>query len=106
MDAMQVHAELRLPPPVSGGQKREDLLAFALYCVARITRDLAGVDRWDLFVVGGLDGASDAVVRAHLGGVRIEARASACDPAHAIWESICELEQPLRDAAAQRSAAA
>lgn len=92
---MQLHAELA----VSSSHKREELLAFALYCLARITRDLRGVDRWDLFVSGGLEGQADAVVRAHLGTTRVEARASACDPAHAIWDSICELEQPLRDAA-------
>ena len=48
MNAMHVRAELRLPPPVSGGQKEDDLVAFAGYCAARIARDLSGIEGWDL----------------------------------------------------------
>ncbi len=96
---VRVRADLRLAPPVSGGQKRDDLVAFAGFCAARITRGLSGISAWDLFLVSGLDGQADAVVRAHLGHEIIEARASACDPAHAIWDAMCRVEQPLRDAA-------
>jgi hypothetical protein len=96
---VRVRAELRLSPPVSGGQKRDDLVAFAGFCAARIARDLSGISAWDLYVVSGLDGQAAAVVRAYLGREIIEGRASACDPAHAIWNAMCEVEQPLRDAA-------
>lgn len=99
MEAMQVRVELSVAPPVSGGHNREELVAFALYCAARITRDLPGIDRWDLFVASGLDGQADAVVRAHVGPSTIEARGSGCDPAQAIWASMCHVEQPLREAA-------
>ena len=97
---MNVHVDLRLAPPVSGGHKDEDLIAFATYCVARISRGLSGIDRWDVFVLGGLDGRSDALVRAHIGASQIEARASENDPANAIWNAMCSVEQPLRYAAA------
>lgn len=99
MNAMHVRAELRLPPPVSGGQKQDDLVAFAGYCAARIARDLSGIEGWDLYLVGGIDGHADAVVRVHVRGTIVEARASECDPAHAIWNAMCRVEQPLRDAA-------
>jgi hypothetical protein len=105
MNAMHVRAELRLPPPVSGGQKQDDLVAFAGYCAARISRDLTGIEAWDLFLVGGIDGQADAVVRVHVRGEVVEARASECDPAHAIWNAMCRIEQPLRDAAVALRAA-
>src|SRR5438128_1091298 len=79
MNQMRVRTDLRLAPPVSGGQRREDLIAFAMYCAARISRDLVGIDRWDLFVVGGLDGSADAVVRTYVGATLVEARSTACD---------------------------
>lgn len=99
MKPMQVRAELSLTPAVSGGQKQDDLVAFAGYCAARIARDLSGIDSWDLYLVGGIDGHADAVVRVHVRGIVVEARASECDPAHAIWNAMCRVEQPLRDAA-------
>jgi hypothetical protein len=104
MEPMQVRVELSVAPPVSGGHNREELVAFALYCAARITRDLPGpelcrINRWDLFVASGLDGQADAVVRAHVGRDYIEARGSGCDPAQAIWAAMCQVEQPLREAA-------
>src|SRR5689334_16706973 len=97
---MNVCVDLRLPPPVSGDHKPEDLIAFATYCAARIARDLFGIERWDVLVHGRLDGRSDALVRAHIGASPIEARASASDPASAIWNAMCHVEQPLRHAAA------
>jgi len=105
MSEVRVRAELRLAPPVSGGQKRDDLLAFAGFCAARIARDLSGIAGWDLYLVSGLDGHADAVVRVHVGRDIVEARASACDPAHAIWNAMCQVEQPLRDAATSCRAA-
>jgi hypothetical protein len=105
MNAMHVRAELRLPPPVSGGQNEDDLVAFAGYCAARIARDLTGIDGWDLYLVAAIDGQADAVVRAHLRGEVVEARARECDPAHAIWNAMCRIEQPLRDAAVALRAA-
>ncbi len=102
---VHVRTELRLAPPVSGGQKHDELIAFAGFCAARIARGLRGIDAWDLFVVGGLDGHADAVLRVRIGRETVEARASACDPAHAIWNAMCEVEQPLREAAGTRAAA-
>ncbi len=96
---MHVRVELSVAPPLSGGHSREELVAFALYCAARITRDLPGIERWDLYVAAGLDGEADAVVRAHVGRECVEARGHGCDPAQAIWTSMCHVEQPLRDAA-------
>lgn len=102
---VHVRTELRLAPPVSGGQKQDELIAFAGFCAARIARGLRGIDAWDLFVVGGLDGHADAVLRVRVGCETVEARASACDAAHAIWNAMCEVEQPLREAAGMRAAA-
>jgi hypothetical protein len=102
---VHVRTELRLAPPVSGGQGHDELIAFAGFCAARIARGLRGIGAWDLYVVGGLDGQSDAVVRVHVAGGTVEVRARACDPAHAIWNAMCDVEQPLREAAAIRVAA-
>src|SRR5262245_28723064 len=94
-----LRAELSLAAPVSNGQGREELIAFADYCAARIARDLVGIDSWDLYLVGGIDGHATAVVRAHVGVTTVEASASDCDPAHAIWSAMCQVEQPVRYAA-------
>ena len=102
---VRLRTELRLAPPVSGGQKDEELIAFAGFCAARITRDLRGIGAWDLFVVGGLEGKSDAVVRVQVGRETVEARSSASDPAHAIWNAMCDVEPRLREAACRRAAA-
>jgi hypothetical protein len=99
MNDTELCADLGVAPPINGGQNREELLEFARHCAARITRDLAGVSGWELFLVGGLEGQADAVVRAHLGATVVEARASGCDPAMAIWDAMCQVEQPLRLAA-------
>jgi len=103
MNQIRVRTDLRLAPPVSGGQDREDLIAFAMYCATRVTRDLAGIE-WELFVIGGLDGSADALVRASVGTTSVEARSSASDPAHAIWNVMCQVEQPLRHAVHSRAA--
>lgn len=102
---VQVRAELRLAPPVSGGQKHEELIAFAGFCAARIARDMRGLGAWDLFVVGGLEGQSDAVVRVQVGRETVEARSSACDPARAIWNAMCDVEPRIREVACRRAAA-
>jgi len=103
---VRVRTELRLAPPVSGGQKHDELVAFAGFCAARIARDLRGLGAWDLFVVAGLEGQSDAVVRVQVGRETVEARSSACDPAHAIWNAMCDVEPRIREAACRRPAAA
>jgi len=102
---VHVRTELRLAPPVSGGQGHDELIAFAGFCAARIARGLRGIDAWDLYVVSGLEGRSDAVVRVRVAGETVEVRASASDPAHAIWDAMCDIEQPLREAATARAAA-
>jgi hypothetical protein len=82
-----------------GEGRRDELVAFAGFCAARISRGLRGVTAWDLYVVGGL-GQSDAVVRVKVGNDTVEASASASDPAEAIWNAMCRIEQPVRDVAA------
>jgi hypothetical protein len=102
---IHVRTELSVAPPVSGGHQHRDLIQFAGFCAARIARGLRGIDAWDVFVAGGLDGQADAIVRVRVGVETIEARASACDPAYAIWNAMCRVEQPVREAAATRRAA-
>lgn len=99
MNDVSVRAELSLAA-VSGGQQHDALIAFADDCAARVAREVPGIERWDLFVVAGIDGQATAIVRAHLGATTVEARANACDPAQAIWSAMCQVEQPLRTAAA------
>jgi hypothetical protein len=84
---------------INGDANRDELAAFAGFCAARIARDLRGIESWDLFVVGGLEQA-DAVLRVRVGRETVEVRASAIDPAHAIWNAMCRIEQPIRDVAA------
>jgi len=102
---MNLSADLRLPPPTFGSPTSAQLIAFAKYCVEHMARHLNGVASWELFVTGGLDGATDAIVRARFGGDMVEAKASAADPGNAIWEVMCLVEQPLREAMARRLAA-
>jgi len=102
---LHIHTELRLAPPVGGDPDHADLIAFAEVCAARIARGLRGIDAWEVYVAGGLDGRADAVVRVQIGRERVEARASACDPAHAIWDAMCEVEQPIRHVLATARAA-
>jgi len=89
---------------INGDANSEELASFASFCAARIARDLCGIEHWDLYVVGGLEQA-DAVIRVRVGGNTVEARASAGDPANAIWNAMCRVEQPLREAVAGRVAA-
>lgn len=109
MTNMQLSADLRLAPPTSGSATSADLIAFATYCAEHIARDLRGIARWELFLASSMDGQTDAIIRAHVGADAIanavEARASACDPAVAIWEAMCDLEQPLRFAVSRLRAA-
>jgi len=103
---MQMSADLRLAPPTNGSPTSADLIAFASYCAEHITRDLRGIGRWELFLASSLDGQADAIIRAHVGTNVVEARASACDPAMAIWEAMCDVEQPIRFAVAASQRAA
>lgn len=98
---VRVRAELRLAPSVSGDHQRDELAAFATFCASRVSRQIGGVVGWDVYVVAGLDQA-DALVRAQLATGTLEARASGGDPAMALWNAMAELEQPLREAAADR----
>jgi hypothetical protein len=99
MNPVQVRTE------INGHANRDELAAFAGFCAARIARDLRGIESWDLFVVGGLDQAN-AVLRVRVGSEVVEVRATAIDPAHAIWNAMCRIEQPIRDVAATLGRAA
>jgi hypothetical protein len=90
---------------INGHANGDELVSFAGFCAARIARDLRGIDSWDLYVAGGLD-QSAAVIRVNIGQETVEARATAADPANAIWNAMCRIEQPIREAVAARAAAA
>lgn len=87
------------------GQLSGELLAFANQCSERIARGLHGISNWELWIASSLDGQTDAVVRAQVGAQIVEAKATAFDPAMAIWEAMCDVEQPLRDTVARSRAA-
>jgi hypothetical protein len=91
----QVHVRTE----INGCVNHHELASFADFCAARIARDLHGLEDWNLYLVGGLE-QSDVVVRVRAGLETVEARATACDPAHAIWTAMCRIEQPVRDAVA------
>ena len=66
MNDTELCADLGVAPPINGGQNREELIAFARYCAARIARELAGVSGWELFLVGGLEWLSQKYPNAPL----------------------------------------
>jgi hypothetical protein len=96
----QVHVRAE----INGDANRDELTSFAGFCAGRIARDLRGIESWDLYVVGGLEQA-DVVIRVRVGCETVEARATAIDAANAIWNAMCRIEQPIRDAVAARAAA-
>jgi hypothetical protein len=103
---VRVRTELRLAPSVSGDQQRDELAAFVTVCASRISRQIGGVSGWDVYLVAGMDGQADVLVRAQLATGTVESRASGCEPAMALWNAMALLEQPLREATAGRMRAA
>lgn len=89
-------------PAANAARERTGLIVLARYCVQRIVRDLAGIDSWTVTLQPNGDRVT-AEVRARVGNVAIEASGSDVHPAGAIWNAMCRIEQPLREAAcAQR----
>lgn len=83
-------------------RERTNLIVLARYCVLRIMRDLAGIDGWAVRLKPHADRVT-ADVRARVGSQVVEASGSDVHPAAAIWNAMCRIEQPLREAAcAQR----
>jgi hypothetical protein len=81
-------------------QRRRELIAFARYCTARVMRGLGAPAAWDIAIEPASVGFT-ALVRAHIQAADLQATGSAADPMVAIWHAICDIEQPLRDAAAR-----
>ena len=106
MNQVRVTTELRLAPSVSGDQQRDELAAFAAFCAARIARHVAGVHSWDVYLVAGLDGNAEVIVRAKLDTMTVEMAATGCEPAVAIWNAMSKIEQPLRETVAALTRAA
>src|SRR5512140_1339240 len=76
---------------------RSRLIFFARFCVTRLTRELAGADGWEVSYDQRAD-ETVAMVRARMGDQVVIARGAHADPAIAVWNAMCRIEQPLRDA--------
>lgn len=89
---------LRLPSSLTKRQVCE-LTTFAEYCTARIERSVPRpTDRWRISL--SLDGtAFVAFAIAVTNDALVHARGTGREPAYAIWDALCRVEQPLREAA-------
>lgn len=76
---------------------RGALVWFARYCAGRLERELGAVDGWEVSVAR-LAGEHAATVHARVGGRTIASGEFGRDPTLAIWNAMCRIEQPLRDA--------
>jgi hypothetical protein len=75
----------------------EELVVFARYCADRIERELGPIE-WELSVRRGCAGFT-CVVRAGRDGRRVQVAGVGPQPTYAVWNAMCSIEQPLRDAA-------
>jgi hypothetical protein len=82
-------------PIVSGARQRE-LRAFTAFCISRMERELAGIDSWVMNIRPGRIGF-EALVRVSLHGHVIEQLGAGRDATLAVWDSLCNVEQLLRE---------
>ncbi len=82
--------------PVPSGARHRELRAFAVFCIARMERELAGIDSWVLRVRPGQRGF-EALVAVSLRGHIIEQLGAGRDATLAVWDSLCNVEQLLRE---------
>ncbi len=75
---------------------RARLMVFARFCVARIARELGGAEGWEVSYDRRPD-STVALVRARFGGELLVSSGTHVDPALAIWDAMCRIEQRLRD---------
>lgn len=86
-------------------RQRKELEAFARYCATRLERELGVIEGWSVRIER-YGRRANALVCARDGEICIEARGSSADNALAIWEAMCQLEQPLRELRMSSSRAA
>jgi hypothetical protein len=96
--------EVRLPPWLKENRSRRELMAFVRYCVKRLERELGTLEGWEI-AIEPQGQHLVASVSAHVNGEKIQARGDGHDAPLAIWNAMCRLEQPLRDALWSRRAA-
>jgi len=88
--------EVNVPTSMSTRQ-RDELAAFARYCAARVDRDHGASDHWNVSLAANPDGFV-CVVKVQRHGTEVTARWGTVDPSRAIWNAMCRIEQPLREA--------
>lgn len=76
---------------------RARLMVFARFCVARIRREISGAEAWEVSY-DLRDASTIAVVRARMGDEVLVGSDTHADPAIAIWNAMCRIEQRLREA--------
>jgi hypothetical protein len=77
-------------------QRRAEIDVFVRYCVARIERELDGIDAWEVWA-SELGAECAASVRGRRHGVSVEARGAGAELAGAIWDAMSRIEQRLRE---------
>lgn len=90
------HVEVRLRAGASSRERRE-LEAFVRFCVARLERDLARIDRWIVTIVPDLGGGFACTAIAHRLDQAVEAQGLGRDGTLAAWTALGNLEQALRE---------
>ncbi len=95
---METLVDLNMSPTSRVASERTQLIVLARYCIARIARELAGIEDWTVRLAPRA-GQVTATVRARVRDVVVEACGSDVHPASAIWNAMCRIEQPLREAA-------
>lgn len=80
----------------------DELRSFVLYCASRIERDLGDLERWTVMLMPRARLGFMGVVIVEHAGDRIEARSPGRDALLAVWNAMCRVEQPLRDAVPRR----
>jgi hypothetical protein len=77
-------------------QRRAEIDVFVRYCVARIERELDGIEAWEVWA-SELAAECAAIVRGTRHAVTVEARGAGADLAGAIWDAMSRIEQRLRE---------
>jgi hypothetical protein len=80
---------------------RRELDAFASYCASRIDREVGEPDWW--ITVEARRGGYTCIVRATGRGSSYAVAGIGPEPAIAVWNAMCRVEQPLRELRARTS---
>ena len=86
---------------LSTNQELRELGAFVRFCVGRIERELGIIQRWLVSIAPVPTGGYISTVTTSRGGRLVEASGTGPDVTQAAWTALGNLEQHLRELAAQ-----